>query len=191
MIENIDCSKEIWKAIECYEGLYEVSNWGRVRSFPRVFYFDNGKSQFRCARILKQSNLYGYRVVGLKDKNGIVHTTRVHRLVASAFIPNPNNLPQINHKNEIRYDNKVENLEWCNGEYNTNYGTRNLRAGQHIRRDVFAYDANWNLIGKYNSLKDASDNLGVNMFTIGGCINNHRLCLGKYHFSHHPKTNTL
>lgn len=100
---------EKWLSIKDYEGLYEVSNLGRVRSL-----ISNGL-------ILKQSkDKNGYHVVSLKRKS-----FRVHRLVAIAFIPNPNDLEQVNHKDEDKSNNTVHNLEWCDTKYNINYGTRN------------------------------------------------------------------
>lgn len=99
---------EIWKDIPNYDGKYQVSNWGRVRSFKR-----------RNEKILKQNTLKnGYKQIELcfdgKRKNAFVH-----RLVAEAFIPNTDNKPCVNHKNKATNDNRVENLEWCNaGENN-------------------------------------------------------------------------
>lgn len=102
---------EIWKDIPGYAGLYQVSNTGRVKSF---------KNQYgHGVRILNgEKTKSGYIQVSLNKKR-----YKIHRLVALAFIPNPDGLPQINHKNEIRTDNRVENLEWCTGKYNVNYGT--------------------------------------------------------------------
>lgn len=102
---------EEWKNIIGYEGLYEVSNKGNVRNVRRN-------------KLLKLSkDYYGYIRVSL-SKNGIQTGLKVHRLVAQAFIPNPNNLPQVNHRNEDKTDNSVENLEWCTAKYNNNYGHR-------------------------------------------------------------------
>lgn len=112
--------KEYWKPVVGYEELYQVSNWGRVKSLPR-----NGTVKY--ARILKPgTNRYGYLYVNL-CKDGKVKTFTVHRLVAEAFLPNPDNLPCINHKDECKTNNNVDNLEWCTYEYNINYGTRTER----------------------------------------------------------------
>lgn len=116
-------SEEIWKDIIGYEGLYQVSSLGRVRSLDRY----DSRNHFRNGRMLKLSyNTVGYLSVGLHS-NGKAKMYMVHRMVAQAFIPNPNNLPIINHKDENPSNNSVENLEWCTAKYNSNYGTRNDR----------------------------------------------------------------
>ena len=102
---------EEWKEIPGYEGLYEVSNKGNIRSLIRN-------------KIIKGFiNRGGYRLVGL-SKNGIRKKIAVHSLVAQAFIPNLDGLPQVNHKDEDKSNNSVENLEWCDAKYNIHYGTR-------------------------------------------------------------------
>lgn len=111
--------KEIWKDIEGYEKLYQVSNWGRVKSL-----------KFGKERILKVTkDAKGYLTICLY-KDGKTKNYKVHRLVALAFLPNPDNLPQVNHKDEDKTNNRVENLEWCSAEYNMNYGTRNKRCSE-------------------------------------------------------------
>ena len=119
-------SEEIWKDIEGYEGLYQVSNFGRIKSLPR--YHKTKSSYCSKERILKTiHNDRGYEMVGL-SKNWKKKKIFVHRLVAETFIENPNNYKQVNHINEMEKDNNtVENLEWCNCKYNCNYGTRNER----------------------------------------------------------------
>ena len=110
---------EEWRAVPGYEGLYEVSSYGRVKSLKR-YKSNNGGIPLIKERILKPYNdKKGYLNVRLRNKN-----FKVHRLVAQAFIPNPNNLPQVNHKNEDKSDNRVDNLEWCTAKYNNTYGTR-------------------------------------------------------------------
>lgn len=114
---------EIWKDIKNYEGYYQISNFGRVRSLDRLIIYSNGKRRIHKG-ILKKLFLDkdGYKIINLW-KNGISECVRVHRLVAIHFIPNPDNLPVINHKDENPQNNNVENLEWCDVKYNNNYGT--------------------------------------------------------------------
>ena len=119
-------SKEVWKDIEGYEGHYQVSNLGRVKSLDRVVEHAKGKITKRTLKgsILKTKLVYGYEYVSLSKDNKL-KSYRVHRLVAKAFIPNPNNYPAVNHKDEDRSNNNVSNLEWCTYKYNNEYsGTR-------------------------------------------------------------------
>ena len=109
---------EEWKSIPGYEGLYEVSNLGRVRSVERCDRF-NRKI---VSKILKPNYVSGYLRVGMY-KNKTFKYYLIHRLVAQAFLPNPDNLPQVNHKDEDKSNNRVDNLEWCDRSYNMNYGT--------------------------------------------------------------------
>ena len=103
--------KEIWKCIKDYEGLYMVSNCGRVKSFDRWVKGRNGSVRLIKGRILKPvTNTFGYLQVGL-FKNGKVNAFTVHRLVAEAFLPNPDNLPQVNHKDENKQNNIVSSKQ--------------------------------------------------------------------------------
>ena len=115
---------EEWRPIEGYEGLYEVSNTGRVRSVDRYVKYSNGQIHLHKGKVLSpvKSNL-GYLLVSLCC-NGKYKSISVHRLIAQAFIENPDNLPEINHKDEDKTNNSVDNLEWCDRSYNNNYGTR-------------------------------------------------------------------
>lgn len=111
---------EIWKDIKGYEGRYEVSNMGRVKSLN---YRRSGKSG-----ILKsEDNGNGYFAVNLRKDNKNWHIS-VHRLVALTFLPNYENFPEVNHKDEIKDNNNLNNLEWCTTSYNVNYGTHNQRS---------------------------------------------------------------
>jgi hypothetical protein len=122
--------KEIWKEIKDYEGLYQISNLGRVKSLEKKVGFRKRKE-----KILKQHfDKDGYVKVYL-CKNSKVKFLSVHRLIAQAFIPNPDELPQINHKDENKANNKIENLEWCTCKYNINYGTRTKRQKETIKNE--------------------------------------------------------
>ena len=120
---------EIWKDVAEYEGFYKVSNKGNVYSVGRVS--SQGK---KCGGLtLKPRNHRdGYLQVML-CKNGIRKNKLIHRLVAEAFIPNPESLPEVNHIDEVKGNNNIENLEWCTGKYNSNHGTRNERARKKVR----------------------------------------------------------
>lgn len=117
--------EEIWKDVKGYEGLYQVSNLGRIKSFN---YMNTGKEKILKNRLDKG----GYYSIVLY-KNGKYINKKVHRLVAEAFIPNLDNLPQVNHKDENKLNNRVDNLEWCTAKYNNNYGTHNLKLSLSLK----------------------------------------------------------
>ena len=122
---------EIWKDIAGYEGLYQVSNLGRVKSLSRR----DRLNRVIQEKILKpRSNKDGYLIVDLY-KEGKRKTYKVHRLVAQAFIPNPDNKSQVNHRDEDKTNNKVENLEWMTCKENINYGTHNERMAKSQTND--------------------------------------------------------
>ena len=118
-----DLPHEVWRDVVGFEGQYMVSSLGRVKRVPHVR-IGVRKVILHGEKLIKQqADSWGYMRAWLGTrKNGKCYT--VHRLVAIAFLPNPNNLPQINHKNSDKQDNRVENLEWCTPAYNSNYGDR-------------------------------------------------------------------
>ena len=120
-------NEEIWRPVVGYEGLYEVSSYGRVRSLDMYVKVGYGNYRLHKGKVLSPAkDTGGYLKVNLYC-NGKQKTIDVHRLVAQAFLPNPDNLPQVNHKDENKTNNRVENLEMCNAKYNLSYGTRNIR----------------------------------------------------------------
>lgn len=131
--------EEIWKPIDKYDGYY-VSNFGRIKSYKidKI----NGKlmKPYRDTKGYLQIDI---SLDGRKRENR-VHLL-VHRLVATAFIPNPDNLPQVNHKDENKENNHVDNLEWCTNEYNCNYGTKNERVANANRKDIYSVDKDGNI----------------------------------------------
>lgn len=166
---------EVWKDIEGYEGLYQVSNWGRVKRLEGL----DSLGHLRKERIFKSvKNHNGYLYVGLY-KDGKCKQHFVHRLVAQAFIHNPDNLPYINHKNEIKDDNNADNLEWCSTAYNCNYGTRNQRiADTKINgkrsKTVYQYTLDGDFVAEYPSVNEIQRQLGFAKTHISDC------CLGRY-----------
>ena len=154
--------KEIWKDVLHYEGYYQVSNFGRVRAVERyVKSCRDGSERYAYGHIMPQfDNGHGYLFVNLYKDNK-AKREYVHRLVALAFVPNPDNLPQVNHKDEVKSNNVPENLEWCDCKYNNNYGTRKerqiesyLRNGTNCTR-VGKVDSNGNIIATYRSMREA------------------------------------
>lgn len=113
--------QETWRPIPGYETDYSVSTHGRIRSQRR------GRIKI-LKPIFEKWN--GYFIVTLYDKNGKSRKERISRLVALAFIPNPHALPEVNHKDEDKTNNNVDNLEWCTHAYNSTYGTSRQRAVQ-------------------------------------------------------------
>lgn len=133
---TIDVVPVVKRPVPGYEGYYEVDNLGRVFSVDRIIHVnDNGRIYDKPVHgvVLKQTNhSRGYKTVPL-TKNGKTKQEYVHRIVASAFIPNPDNLPAVNHKDEDKTNNFVENLEWCTVAYNNNYGGKTKKQAEKIR----------------------------------------------------------
>lgn len=170
---------EIWKDIKGYENLYQVSNYGRIKSICHSWIgfgkdiICKTKEKIRAVK----TNKAGYEQVIL-FKNNISKTFLVHRLVAEAFIPNPNNLPQINHKNCLKTDNRSTNLEWCDATYNINYADRTKKASSKTRNGVLSkpvlqYNLKLELIAEYPSTMEAQRQTGFNKGNISNC------CLGR------------
>jgi hypothetical protein len=163
--------EEIWKTIEDYPD-YMISNMGRVKSL-----------KYGKERIIKQlKNKDGYwRVILCKE--GKTKQYYIHRLVAMNFIPNPNNLPIINHKDENPSNNCVSNVEWCSYTYNINYGKRNEKVAKahkgkpniSVSKPILQFSKSGNIIlGKFNSLSQVSKLLNINCSDICNCCNGKR-----------------
>ena len=162
--------KEIFKDIKGYEGLYQVSSYGRVRSLGRIVTFSNGSKHFYEERLLSlKKDRDGYFDCELYKKGKRIFP-RVHRLVAQAFIPNPDNLPIINHKDENPSNNHVENLEWCDFKYNSNYGTAIQRRAQKRSMPVLQIDVNTGqVIAEYPSVNEVGRQTVFDFSTISKC----------------------
>ena len=180
-----------WRWIQGYEHMYQVSNDGLVRSVDRYVYCEVSPDnlQFLCGKILKQrKNHKGYPVVYL-SKYGKQSTRVVHRLVAKAFIPNPNNLPQVNHKDGNKENNNVCNLEWCTNSENQihawktglqpDYEHSNGRG--RPAKPVAMIDLQTNkIINTFPTIASAGRTTGINEFNIRSVCNGHRNRAGGY-----------
>lgn len=161
--------EEIWKDVVGYENQYQVSNFGNVMSLKRK----------KPHLITQTKNRNGYLQVVLSICSNKLKNFYVHRLVAQAFIENPNNLPQVNHKDENKTNNRVDNLEWCTPKFNINYGTsldRRAKAQtnrKNLSKPIFQYDKNENLLNEYPSISDAARKTGIDLAHISG------VCRGK------------
>jgi len=151
--------QEVWKDIYEYEGWYQVSNLGRVRSLDRVVKYSDGRVYEYKGIILSLGNCRGYSFAPLR-KNGKAISARVNRLVAIAFIPNPYCLPQVNHKDEDKLNNNCDNLEWCTSKYNSVYGTKKLRHYETYKNNARKFICIENN-KTYSSLKECADELNI------------------------------
>lgn len=157
---------EIWKDVKDYEGYYQVSNLGRVRSLTRDYEVTTKlgykKRIYSKGRIrIPQKYTNGYLFVSL-SKNNKIKQIMIHRLVAIAFLPNPEGLPEVNHKDECITNNTVDNLEWCTSKYNANYGTRNKRCFHKEQcRPVNQYTKDGVFIKHWDSLGDVYRTLDI------------------------------
>ena len=166
--------KEEWRDIKGFEGKYMVSNLGRVKSLN---YNRTGKEG-----IMKGvDNSYGYLQVKL-HKEGKRKNYLVHVLVATAFLDNPQNLPIINHKNEIKSDNRVSNLEWCSYSYNNSYNDKGKKIGEKLSKPVLAIHKINGLILEFSSIMEAERETGINNGGITQCCQGKRNSAGDFYW---------
>lgn len=166
--------KEIWKDIAGYEGLYQVSNLGRIRSLDRAVNTWYGTRK-ASEKILKPcANKKGYLFVTLSRENKVI-PVRINRLVASAFVANPNNLPVVNHKDKNRANNEADNLEWCTVEYNNRYS---------CAKSVVQYDFDGKKITEWEAASDAGKCLWINAGNIIQCCKGNRKTAGGFMWSY-------
>lgn len=150
--------KEIWKDIPGYEGLYQVNQWGDIFSF-----YTNKKIKYSLSKD-------GYKQYNL-SKNKKKQIMTAHRAVALAFIPNPNNYPVVNHKDENPLNCYVDNLEWCTYQYNAIYNNAHMKRGKNLSKKVYQYDLNGELVAIYNSVKEVSEFISSYCGNISTCAN--------------------
>ena len=163
--------KEIWKDIKGYEGYYQVSNLGNVKGIDRIITSKTGKKINRKGQMMKQKlDRHGYPVVHLRRDGVVSKYLKVHRLVAIAFIPNPNNYPIIKHKDENPLNSNCDNLEWCDYTYNNNYGTRNFKLSLTKSKPIFQYSLKGEFIKRFDSLMDIRKH-GFNSSAVLNCCN--------------------
>lgn len=157
--------KEIWKDIPGYEGRYQASSLGRIRSL--LNFHDKGKYLVLSQRL----NTNKYLFV-LLYKDGGRKFIGVHRLVCLAFHENPNNLPCVNHKDENPLNNCADNLEWCTHKYNSNYGTRNKRISDSCdKKPIVQFTHNGEFVCEHDSIKNAAESCCVGTGVIWACCN--------------------
>ena len=162
-----ELNNEVQKDIHGYEGLYQVSNLGRVKSLDRIVTRKDGRKQLHRGKLIKSyCNNKGYYIIRLCKGCKMKHML-MHRLVAQAFIPNPDNLPEVNHIDEKPSNNRVTNLEWCTRDYNMNYGTIKERKSKALlggkspnAKAVIMFDKQGNKLKEFDSVSNAERYLG-------------------------------
>lgn len=160
-------TKEEWMDVVGYEELYQVSNFGHIKSLKRN-------------KLLKPSaTKQGYQRVCL-SKNGITQCFQIHRLVASHFLKNPDNLPEINHRDEDKTNNCASNLEWCDRKFNINYGTRTDRATQKRCKQIVCVETGIT----YQSIKEASLLTKINSGNICSVLKGNQKTAGGFHWKY-------
>ncbi len=170
--------QEEWRDIKGFEGLYQVSNMGMVKSVTHTV--KSGKN--------KQRNVMGKILTPWKTKHGYLHVSlgrskkvAIHRLVAIAFIDNPKCLPDVNHKDENKANNVASNLEWCNHSYNALYGTCQERLRKHKQTSVEMIDKDTKIVVKtFESMKIAAESLGIHKEQISAVCRKKRKTAGGY-----------
>lgn len=182
IVEMVDVEGEEWKDIKGYEGVYQASNLGNIRSLNR--YDESG--HLRNGKVLKQcTSSIEYLGVNLM-KNKIRKSMLVHRIVAETFIPNPNNYKAVNHKDEDKTNNNIDNLEWCTYKYNSNYGTAIERSRKSVRIPVYQYTLEKVLVKRWISLSECRNKKGYSTTIIGYCCKGKRKSYKNYTWSYTP-----
>ena len=166
---------EIWKPIKGYEGIYEVSSYGRVRSSERTAerldrYGNISKYEVKGRIISQWKRKDGYMSVTLRSMK-TQSTLLVHRLVIETFVPNPDNLQLVNHKDENKSNNNVENLEWCTPSYNNTYNNIHMKKNMPFKKRVRQMTFDGEVIAEYESAADAARQTGLSNGGISSSCN--------------------
>ena len=172
---------EEWRDIKGYKGKYQISNMGRVKSLERTVWYNGGHYK-KSEKILKANpDRYGYLYVVL-CKDGKDKKCKIHRLVAQAFLPNTSNLPDVNHKDENKQNNYVENLEWCSKLYNNTYNGRAKKVGKKNSKPVYSVSKESGLVTYWESSKEAGRILGISSSHICRCLKGNLKSTGGFYF---------
>lgn len=168
--------EEIWRPIKGYEGIYDVSNLGRVRSHDKHTKHNYGGLKLQKGRILNpKKGTNGYVRVYLSDKNSKTKRFSIHRIVGNAFVENPQGKPQINHINSDRSDNRASNLEWVTNSENQKHAYKNGKQKPRKGKDnvlsigVSVFNKGGTLIKSYESISDAAKDLKCCRKAISNC----------------------
>lgn len=173
-------TNELWLPVKGYEGLYEISNMGRVKALERVYYSSASRKARKVAPeriMLFRDNGHGYKTVGL-CKDGKIKVKYIHRLVAEAFIPNPDNLPEVNHKHGDKSDNRASELEWCTSDKNRKHAMDTGLWNRHGEKHWYAKLTNQQAqeirelyaTGKYLQ-REIGDMYGINFRAVSQIVN--------------------
>ena len=177
----MEIQEEIWMPVNGYEGIYEISNLGNVKSLGRYVAANRGGVRYVKEHLLslaRSKNGYYAVVLSMFGKRKMAS---VYRLVAESFIPNPNHYKEVNHKDENKHNNNVLNLEWCDRKYNANYGTGVERCARQKWKPVIMIDSISNLpLQTFPSAREAEKMTGVSYKCISLACNGKTKCAGGY-----------
>lgn len=159
-----------------------MAEWKKIKDFNYLISTNGKVFSLYTNKLVSIFENKGYLKVGLY-KDGKQYLKSLHRLLAETFIPNPNNLPQVNHKDENKLNDNLENLEWCTHQYNMNYGTKQERFIKNKSKKVYQYDLNGNLINVFDSAVEC-EQFGFNQQHIRGCCRGERQTHKGYKWSY-------